>query len=402
MNRRIFANLAVFTIISFAFIFWALTNILHVAALEHPFTVKADFPAAFGVLKNSEVTYLGTQIGEVRTTRRIPHAVEVDMAFKRGARVPSDAHVQIARKSAIGEPFVNFTPAPGTDGRGPFLRNGDTVPIERATVPIEFSELLRAASGLVEAIPPDDLHTVIKELAVGLNGRGDDLRTLITAGDTLASSLADRTTALDRLAVDNTRLTSVLANHSGSLETTLADLRQIAASLANVKDDIGPLLDRGNALLADLNPLVQAHVNDLGCVLSTVGRVVKVATTPERIAGLQTTLDQLPTAFDDVLDATDVEDAGGGSGLRRWLRINILVNTNTPPPQFVPPKPEPIAFPTIVPCAAVAGTTSTPTAFHAAPGAAPVSTPATGGHQPIGTALAALALAIGIGRIRRR
>src|ERR1041385_1655502 len=134
VNRRIVANLAVFTIIAGAFVYWALTSILHVAALEHPFTVKADFPAAFGVLKNSEVTYLGTQIGEVRTTRRIPHGVEVVMAFKKNTHVPSDADVQIARKSAIGEPFVNFTPAAGTNGGGPFLRSGDTVPIDRASV----------------------------------------------------------------------------------------------------------------------------------------------------------------------------------------------------------------------------------------------------------------------------
>src|ERR1041385_1269530 len=125
VNRRIVANLAVFTIIAGAFVYWALTNILHVASIEHPFTVKADFPAAFGVLKNSEVTYLGTQIGDVLTTKRIPGGVEVIMQFKHGALVPRDAHVQIARKSAIGEPFVNFMPAPDTNGQGPYLHSGD-------------------------------------------------------------------------------------------------------------------------------------------------------------------------------------------------------------------------------------------------------------------------------------
>jgi phospholipid/cholesterol/gamma-HCH transport system substrate-binding protein len=387
VNRRIVANLAVFALISGAFVYWALANILHVNAIEHPFTVKVDFPAAFGVLKNSEVTYLGTQIGDVRTTKRIPGGVEVIMQLRHGTRVPYGAFAHIARKSAIGEPYVDFTPAPGSDGGGPFLRPGDTIPVGRTAVPIEFADMLRAASRLVSAIPAADAHTLIHELAIGLHGRTDDLRTIAEDGDRLASALADRTATLDRLASNNTRLTAVVAAHSGSLTQTLADLRAVSASLKNAKGDIGPLLDRGNALLADLVPLVRDHRGDLSCLLGTVGRVVDVTTTPARIEGLKTTLDGLPAAFDDVFAATDVETLNGAK--RRWVRVGFLENTSSPPPQFLPAKPTPPPVPAVPPCAAV-------TTASADPGVpvTPVGRlPATGGHGAAGPALAALALA---------
>jgi len=386
VNRRILANLAVFTLISGAFIYWALSNILHVNAIEHPFTVRADFPAAFGVLKNSEVTYLGTQIGDVRTTKRIPGGVEVIMQLKHGTRVPKSAHTQIARKSAIGEPYVNFTPAPGTNGEGPFLAPGDTVPIDRATVPLEFAELLRAASRLVAAIPADDAHTIIHELATGLHGRADDLRALAEDGDRFVSALAERTATLDRLATNNTKLTAVVAAHSGSLDKTLADLRAVSASLKDAKTDIRPLLERGNALLADLVPLVGDHRGDLDCLLTTVGKVIDASATTDRIKGLKTTLDGLPIGFDNVFAATDVETLNGAK--RRWVRVGFLENTSNPPPQFVPGKPTPPPSPPVPPCAkltAAAATRSVPVT--------PIGNlPATGGAGG-GAALAALLVA---------
>jgi ABC-type transporter Mla subunit MlaD len=178
----------------------------------------------------------------------------------------------------------------------------------------------------------------------------------------------------------------VVAAHSGSLDKTLSDLRAVSASLKDARTDIRPLLERGNALLADLVPLVGDHRGDLDCLLTTVGKVIDASATTDRIKGLKTTLDGLPIGFDNVFAATDVETLNGAK--RRWVRVGFLENTSNPPPQFVPGKPTPPPSPPVPPC----GTVTAAAATRSVPVTPIGNLPATGGAGA-GAALAALLVA---------
>ena len=101
-TRRILVNLAVFGVIAGLFMWWAVANIVAVDFLERPFGVTGDFENAFGVLPGAEVTYLGTQVGRVKSLDRIPGGVRVNMDFERGRQVPALADAHIWRKSALG------------------------------------------------------------------------------------------------------------------------------------------------------------------------------------------------------------------------------------------------------------------------------------------------------------
>src|SRR5205085_8937175 len=166
---------------------------------------------------------------------------------------------------------------------GPWLRAGDTIPRSRTTVPLEFSELLRSASKLISGIPPEDVHSLIHELAVGLDGRGDDLRALTEAGDRIGATLAARTAALDRLATNNTRLTHVVTEHRDSLGQSLTDLRQVADSLRNAKGDLATLLDQGTPLVTQAADIVAHNKGNLDCVLKDLTDVTDLTTTDQEL-----------------------------------------------------------------------------------------------------------------------
>lgn len=376
MRRRVVTNLVVFAAIAGIFAWWAARNIISVDLIERPYRVTADFENAMGVLPNAEVTYLGTQVGLVQSIRRIPGGVRVSLRLQHGKRIPLDARASISRKSALGEQYIDFGLPPGSTGGGPYLRNGDHVPMSRTSIPIEFSELLRAASALVESIDPAALRTVTHELAVALQGRTDDLRSLIRQGTQLSEVFASRTRTLDRLVTDNTRLTHVLAQHSGSIERSLGDLRDIAQSLENVKGEIDPLLTRGNDLLGRLVPVVRDRRGSLVCILDAVGSVVQVATTDARVRGLVNLLRDVPVATQQLLDATDIEkDAQGRE--HQWVRVNLIKQSANPAPASNPRPPTPPPVASVPPCAV-----QFPAPSPAAPGSP--------GHQGRGRAPLAL------------
>jgi phospholipid/cholesterol/gamma-HCH transport system substrate-binding protein len=332
LTRRVAVNVAVFVVMFGVMVAWAVDRVVSVDQLEQPYPLTAEFANAFGVLPNAEVTYLGVGYGTVEAVERIPEGVRIDMNIEQGRRIPAGSTARISRKSAVGEPYIDFTPPAGVDPAGPFLRPGERIPLDRTSVPLEFSELLRSASGVVGSIPPEDLTTLIHELAVGLDGRSEDLRDLTTAGDDLAASFAARTEMLDRLAVNNTRLTRVLTEHRGDLASTLSSLREVSETLETSRGDTALLLDRGSRLLTELAVLVADQKGNLDCDLQVLGQLIDETTTPRRLAELRALLQIGPRAYAQFYDTIDIEPDGP------WIRVGNVANDTNPPAQYVPPK----------------------------------------------------------------
>ena len=332
LNRRVVVNVGFFLVMFGIMTAWAVQQVVSVDQLEKPYPLEAEFANAFGVLPNAEVTYLGVGYGTVEEVERIPGGVRIGMNIERGRRIPAGATALISRKSAVGEPYVDFAPPEGSTGEGPWLEPGDVVPMERTSVPLEFSELLRSASGVIASIPPEKLTTLIHELAVGLEGRSDDLRTLTEAGDELSATFAAESELLDRLTVNNTRLTRVLTEHRGDLASTLASLRQVSDTLKTSRGDTSLLLDRGSVLLTELSALVASQKANLDCDLGVLDVLIDETTTPRRLAELRALLEIGPKAYAQLYDTIDIEPDGP------WIRVGNISNETNPPAQYLPPR----------------------------------------------------------------
>jgi phospholipid/cholesterol/gamma-HCH transport system substrate-binding protein len=330
LNRRVAMNVAFFAVMFAVMLGWAVRQVVSVEQLDKPYPIAAEFPNAFGVLPNAEVTYLGVGYGAVESVDRIPGGVRIAMKIERGRRIPEGATALITRKSAIGEPYIDF--APPAQLTGEFLEAGALVPRDRTQVPLEFSELLRSASAVVSSIPPEDVSTLVHELATGLDGRSEALRDLAVAGDDLAATFAAKTETLDRLAVNNTRLTSVMTEHRDDLASAVVSLRQLSETLKASRGDTSLLLDRGSALLTETADLVAAEKANLDCDLKILEQLIDETTTPRRLAELRAVLEIGPRAYAGLYDAIDIEPDGP------WIRVGNISNDVNPPAQYVPPK----------------------------------------------------------------
>lgn len=342
MNKRVAINLVFFLAVFAVMVVWATGNVVSVEALEDPYEISVELERSSGIGERAEVAYLGVHFGEVAGVERIPGGVRARLKIEKGKEIPAEATANVFRKSAVGEPYIDFFP-PEDGPSEAFLEPGDVVPVERTTTPLEFSELLRSASRLVSGIDPDRLKVLVHELALALNERGDDLRRLTESGAQLAATFAEKTEVLDRLATNNTRLTHVLAEHRGAFGQQLTDLRLLAESLENAKGDTAVLLDRGSRLMTETADLVADQKGNLDCILGGLEKTIDVAASPERVADLRRTLQIAPEGFGKVWSARDVLPSGV------WVRVGLLNNPNNPPRQYVPPVPVPEA-PVITAC----------------------------------------------------
>ena len=344
MSRRVAINLVAFVGVFVLMLWWAVNNIISFDFIERPYEISGEFAATVGVATNAEVAYLGINYGAVRSVESAEGKVRITMSIDRDKQIPAGSRARIFRKSAIGEPYIDFEPPSGYSDGGPYLEPGDVVPIERTTVPLEFSELLRSASRVLGSVEPEATRTLIHELAVALNGRGETLRDLTVDSDALLATFAEKADLLDSLSANSTRLTRTVTERRGSLSSAISDLAAVGESLRAAEPDTKVLLDRGSELLRTTADLVGDVKQDLDCVLSDLDEVIDVTTTDENLGHLVNTLEDGPTGFEYVWLTRDTEPGGG-----LWVRVSILVDFANPADQYIPPRDLP-AVPEIPPC----------------------------------------------------
>jgi phospholipid/cholesterol/gamma-HCH transport system substrate-binding protein len=419
MSRRTVINLVFFMLVFFVMCLWAVQNIVTIDRIDQPYTVTGEFAAASGILPNAEVAYLGVHYGRVTAVERktgadncgalagepVSGCVKMTMKLDRDKKdIPKDGVARIFRKSAIGEPYIDFNPPPGFDPTkaqpGDFLRNGDNVPIDHTQNPLEFSELLRSAANLLSHVDAQKAGSLIHELALALDGRGDSLRELTIAADELSATFAQKTDVLDRLATNNTRLTHVLGEHANDFGQALTNLSLLADSLRNANGDTAVLLDEGSQLMGQLADLVDSQKSNLDCILHDLADTIAITSTPARVQGTSDLLREGKPAFDLVVNSLDQGPDGGP-----WARVNLLVNSDDPAPQYVPAHQLPKIKPGL-PCTSTVPASSGPDFVPAQLAAAATRTtrtidlPATGGVTLIGLAAVLLLAAAALRWVR--
>lgn len=390
MSRRVFINLIAFVGVFLLMCWWAINNIITFEFIEQPYQISGEFAATAGVAANSEVAYLGVNHGSVRSVDMEDDKVVIIMNIDRDKEIPAGSTARIFRKSAVGEPYIDFVPPEGWEDGGPTIEAGERIPLERTTVPLEFSELLRAASRVLESVDPDQTGTLIHELAVALNGRGDTLRDLTVSSDALLATFADRADLLDSLSANSTRLTRTVTERRAALSSAVSDLADLSQSLRAIEPDTTVLLDRGTELLGQTADLVADVRGDVDCILHDLDDVISLTSTDANLDSLAYTLDNGPTGLGYVFMTRDEEPGG------LWVRVHLLVEPENPPDQYVPPRQLP-AVPEIPPCVSTLGDGGE--RFDGGAGsdgvvvAAAATLPATGGEPAYAVALLLLAAA---------
>jgi phospholipid/cholesterol/gamma-HCH transport system substrate-binding protein len=403
VNKRTLINLIWFNAIFALLLYWAFNNIVSWDRLEKPYTITGDFEQAAGVKANAEVTYLGVHYGRVSSVERRDAGVRITMKIDKGKDIPAGTIARVFRKSAIGEPYIDFQPAEDYDD-DEVIEDGDNIPmvdddgVQRTTVPLEFSELLRSASNLISSIDEEAAGSLVHELALALDGRGDELASLTRSFDEITRTFVTRTDQLDRLAENSTRLTRVLADHRLSLSASLDHLKEIGQALRDADGDLEVLLETGPDFLGTTADLVADQKVNLDCLLHDLTTVTVTLGSDGPIADVAATIRNGPTGFGYVAASVDQEADGP------WVRVNLLPPEpgSEPAKQYVPKKSLPVV-PTVSPCVSAltpyTGAPFTPSGTVATPSGPPM--PATGASAATGAAVVALLAGLLVWRLRR-
>jgi phospholipid/cholesterol/gamma-HCH transport system substrate-binding protein len=199
------------------------------------YDVTVELPDASGLYERSNVTYRGTEVGQVKSVHLTGHGAEAVMSLRSDTKIPSDLDAQVHSQTAIGEQYIALLPRNGSSAP---LRNGDVIPLDRTTVPPDISSLLDATNRGLKAIPKDNLKTVVDESYTAVGGLGPDLSRLIKGSTGLA---IDAHANLDEL-------TTLIDSAKPVLDSQTDTSHSVQAWAANLADITGQLKANDSAV----------------------------------------------------------------------------------------------------------------------------------------------------------
>ncbi|MGD1112031.1 MAG: MlaD family protein [Mycobacterium sp.] len=260
LNRRTWIQLAILTLETvvscgaMAFNFMKLPQTLFGVG---EYNVTVDLPQSGGLYETSVVTYRGTDVGQVKSVDVTATGVRAVLALRSGVKVPSGVQASVHSRSAIGEQYIELTPLPGNDGeRSRPLRAGDVIPAGHVDVPVDIGHLLDMTNRALQAIPRDNLHTVIDETNKAVNGLGPELSRIVDGSTALAISGGHTVDPLAALIDQSPAVLNSQVQTSDSIarwaDRTAAIMAQFKAQDAAVRD----LLTQGTSGVEEARALL--------------------------------------------------------------------------------------------------------------------------------------------------
>ncbi len=214
----------------------------------------------------------------------------VRLRIEPGVEVPETATAVIRPISIFGPKFIDLIPGRG-EADGPFLGDGDEVAHTRPA--LELEDILGEAHDLLAAVDPQDVTTMLHELAQGVDGLDQEMSDSITNGQTvlgaMVDSSADRRELLSNLAL----VADELADRGETVAAIGRNASRGLPVLTEHEGDFAGLLEATSRLSTDLSDVLTANEDLLGP--AAAGGAQLAGVTADDLRGLVSYLDFVDT-----------------------------------------------------------------------------------------------------------
>jgi phospholipid/cholesterol/gamma-HCH transport system substrate-binding protein len=328
LSRQVKLQLAFFSVVTLvaggamAFDYLDLPKMLFGAG---HYTVTVNLSSSGGLYKNGDVTYRGVEVGRIDDVRLSATGVDAVLSLKSGTDIPADLDAQVHSQNAVGEQFIELVPR---SGAGPPLKNGDVIEVDRTRLPPDINTVLAAANKGLQAIPHDDVKTVIDEAYTAVGGLGPDLARIVKGTTTLARDARTNLDSLTTLIDQSKPILDTQTDTSDSIQAWAANVASITHQLQSQDSALNGVLDNGPAAMGAVRDLLDRLQPTLPVLLANMVSLDQVAIT------YQPSIEQLL-----VLLPPDVEMLQGAQLANRdtkqaykGLALSFNLNANLPPP----------------------------------------------------------------------
>jgi phospholipid/cholesterol/gamma-HCH transport system substrate-binding protein len=269
------AILAAVTVIAGGIMAFGFVNVPALVGVGR-YNVTLELPSSGGLYPTSVVTYRGSEVGRVTSVDVTHDGVRAVLKLDSSTKIPSDVRAEVHSRSAVGEQFVQLIPAAekAVASDAATLRAGDVIGVDKVQVPPEIGSLLDATNRALQAIPQDNLRTVVDEANTAVGGLGPELSRIVDGSTVLAIDAGQTIDPITKLIDQSAPVLNSQVQTADSIEAWANRLASITGQLkaqdtafAGLLNQGGPALEEGRAFfdrVAPALPILLANMVSLG------------------------------------------------------------------------------------------------------------------------------------------
>jgi phospholipid/cholesterol/gamma-HCH transport system substrate-binding protein len=328
LTRRMRIQLTIFAVVSLAatavmaFDYLKLPNLLF--GMGH-YTVTLELPETGGLYKTGNVTYRGVEVGRVTDVRLTNDGIEAVLSLKSDVEIPRDVKAEVHSQSAVGEQYVELLPR---SANTPALRDGGVISRDDTSVPPDISVLLEQTNAGLEAIPADNLETVIDEGYAAVGGLGPDLARLVKGSTTLTIGARKDLDAITALIDQSKPVLDTQTDTSESIRAWAAHVASISRQLEDNDAAVRGILRQGGSAAEAGRQLVDRLQPTLPIILANLVSLTNLALTYNPSLEQLLVLVPQSTAWSSAGAVPNLDTRQDYKGV--WASFNL--DLNLPPP----------------------------------------------------------------------
>jgi phospholipid/cholesterol/gamma-HCH transport system substrate-binding protein len=293
------------------------------------YEVTLELPVAGGLYPTSVVTYRGSEVGRVTSVDVTRDGVRAVLKLNSDTKIPADVSAAVHSRSAIGEQFVELTPRPGTAAAGAAtLHDGDVITADKVSIPADIGSLLDATNRALQAIPQDNLRTVIDEADKAVGGLGPELARIVDGSTSLATEAGKNVDSITQLIDQSPPVLNSQVQTSDSIATWAAHVASITGQLRAQDAAFAGLLTEGAPALREGQSLLNRIAPALPVLLANMVSLGDIAVT------YRPDIEQLLVLYPQgtaVMSAIALADSGTKQAYK-GIYLDFNLNLNLPPP----------------------------------------------------------------------
>ncbi|MGV0795532.1 MlaD family protein [Mycolicibacterium elephantis] len=325
-------RLTAIQLIAFAVIAAVAAGVMSVGYMRLPsmlfgigqYHIVLQLPTSGGLYARANVTYRGTEVGRVKTIR-LANGVEAILAMRSNIEIPADLRAEVHSQSAIGEQYVALLPQ--TDG-APYLKDGTVIPADRTSVPPPVDSLLDALNTGLDAIPGDNLKTVVDEAYLAVGGLGAEISRIVNGSTTLALDAQANLGSLTTLVDQSKPVLDSQTDSADAVVSWAANLAGVTDQLRRRDDSVRGLIQNGPTAINRARELIDELRPTLPVLLSNLVSINKVA------LAYQPSIEQLLVLLPQGIANLQAAGVANRNTKQDYNGINLdfNLNINLPPP----------------------------------------------------------------------
>lgn len=214
--------------------------------------VEMRFERADRLAPGAEVRFGESLVGRVRTVDTDGADAVIGVRLEGDTGVPADVLAEIRLPTALGSPFIALS-SPRGQGTSALLEDAKVIPRERTGVGPDLESSLASLGLLLNGSGIDQLGSVMDELTVALDGRGDELGRIRERGDRALELYETHRDDIDRTLVALDRVNSALAGRRELIDQGLDMSADLVDEAARSRETIMSLMDTTTALTVQVD-----------------------------------------------------------------------------------------------------------------------------------------------------